>query len=417
MTSRGETVYVTPVLKHDGLAAWLIDDHLVVAEIAPRQLRVYNPSAAALWLLLLEGSRDRGSLISALAELFAQAEAAVEKDVSPLLAEWQGSGWLSTDALGKLQFLMPRSAERPDAPASAVPTRKGLPAHQIHLDKTYRLDKAEFRLRVGKSVTAAGTTGIAERVIAMLQGFPVATGPTTRGTATLDIVDTHDALYLRQNDSTLTVWDDQAEAMGQIIVAIFGIAYPHECILSTFHAAGMGRDRSVLLSATSGAGKSTLAAYLAGRGWRYYGDDIVGLSAEGALLPLPTAVGLKEGSWPVIRALHTGVDALGNIAYGNKIARYLPMPDNGPDDARHRCLCAWIFPHYQAGAQTQFDPISTIAALNALIGNGMALYTGIDIAGISALLGLLTGLPKYTLTYSSLEEAEDRVTKAAASLT
>ena len=69
------------------------------------------------------------------------------------------------------------------------------------------------------------------------------------------------------------------------------------------HAGALERKgQALLLPAMPGAGKSTLSAALAYRGWRLLADEF-GLirPADGAIVPLPRAIPLKNRSIPVIR--------------------------------------------------------------------------------------------------------------------
>jgi hypothetical protein len=145
---------------------------------------------------------------------------------------------------------------------------------------------------------------------------------------------------------------------------------------------------------------------LASRDWLYYGDDVVGLGADGFVLPLPTAVSLKEGSWPLFHATHPQLEQLPVIRYGSKTARFLPISVESFGQPSQRRLAAWVFPEFRADAVTRFEAIDTEYALQALITGGLALADPVDAQGVHALLTLLTNLPKYRLVYASLAEAQ-----------
>jgi hypothetical protein len=390
----------TLISRHGGLAAWLLDDHLMVAEFPQRYVRIYNPSAAALWLLLTDGTRDHAGLVAAYAELFGLPADQVEADVAQSLAAWQDLGWLVCGQADRLSLEHRGEAEGATEAATEPPS---LPAHDVIFDGSFRLDRAEFGVRVGETVPM-GSSGLAARVAAMLQGFPAADA--ARAPVRLDVVVAEDATYLDDGAAPISVWHDPIEALSQIILAVFRLAYPDETILSTLHAAAIGQRGTVLLSGVSGAGKSTLSAHLSSRGWRYYGDDIVGLASTGAVLPLPTAVSLKEGSWPVLRDHYPELDHLDTIEYGAKTARYLPLAADACGDAEARALAAWVFLTYQTGAATRFEAVTAIEAMQALITGGMALDVRMDHRGMAAFLDTLTRLPKYRLVYSNLDEAE-----------
>nr|WP_319566627.1 PqqD family peptide modification chaperone [uncultured Rhodoferax sp.] len=388
-----------PISQHGGLTSWLVDGYLLLAEFPQRHLRIYNPTAAALWLLLADGSNNQAELVAAFAELFKQPKIDVEQDVLHLLATWREAGWIDFNETGQLILVSPTKVA---FDSNARPNCQYLPTHDIIFDKVYSLGPSPFRVRIGKT-SNQGNNGLAERVMALLQGFKAAT--VKNPPSILDIIVSHEGIHLNDDQSPIMFWSDQTEALGRIYQAIFRMAYPDGNMLATFHAAAASQGKSVLLSGLSGAGKSTLAAYLASRGWRYYGDDVIGLNADGTVAPLPCALSLKEGSWQVLRARHPVLDALAAIHYGGKTARYLPLPTDKLDATEHQTLAAWVFPCYQARSTTRLETMTVIESLQALINNGMALDEHIDVPGIRTLLRLLSDLPRYSLVYSSLDEA------------
>lgn len=415
------------IYRQNGLAAWLIDDHLLVAELPQRCLRIYNPSAAVLWLLLAEGARGQADLVCAYAQAFGQAEDRVAADVAQSLADWRELGWVATDAAGCLGLTSGISSTgvaahqatacvaRQTAGAPALQTDDGgagryplLPDHEVIFDAAFRLGAAEFRVRIGET-EPMGPHGLAARIAAMLQGFAPAGAP--QPTTRLDIVVAPACTYICNAAGPARAWSDPAIALGQIMLAIFRLAYPCVSMLATLHAAAVGRGGTVLLSGVSGAGKSTLAAYLAGHGWLYHGDDMVALTDTGAILPMPTAISLKQGSWPVMQDQYPQLQDLDTVTYGAKTARYLPLAIQAARDVRAQALDAWVFPCYQAGATTQCEALTTIEALHALNTAGLALDEGIDFQGMGDIWSLLGRLPKYRLVYSNLDEAEQCLRK------
>lgn len=68
------------------------------------------------------------------------------------------------------------------------------------------------------------------------------------------------------------------------------------------HAACVERDgKALLLTGESGSGKSTLSAMLAGRGWRFMGDELALLNLDsGAVHPFPRLISVKNAAIPVV---------------------------------------------------------------------------------------------------------------------
>ena len=87
-----------------------------------------------------------------------------------------------------------------------------------------------------------------------------------------------------------------------------GLVYRCRPYLLSMHAAALNwRGRTLLLSGPSGSGKSTLAATLLARGGELLSDEPVVLDEQGAVLPLPVPLMLKEASWPLLAAAIPGL--------------------------------------------------------------------------------------------------------------
>jgi HprK-related kinase A len=174
------------------------------------------------------------------------------------------------------------------------------------------------------------------------------------------------------------------------------------------HAAVLERHgRAVILPAPPGSGKSTLCAALVTRGWRLLSDEmtLVRLS-DGAVLPLPRPVSLKNGSIDVIRGfapdavLSTPVE---NTAKGT-IAHLKPPTDSilrAAEPARPACI---VFPRFEAGAATSLTPLPKARAFMQVAENAFN-YQALGAAGFAALGRLIDTSSQYEFHYSRLDEA------------
>jgi HprK-related kinase A len=174
------------------------------------------------------------------------------------------------------------------------------------------------------------------------------------------------------------------------------------------HAAVLERHgRAVILPAPPGSGKSTLCAALVTRGWRLLSDEmtLVRLS-DGAVLPLPRPVSLKNGSIDVIRGfapdavLSTPVE---NTAKGT-IAHLKPPTDSilrAAEPARPACI---VFPRFEAGAATSLTPLPKARAFMQVAENAFN-YQALGAAGFAALGRLIDTSSQYEFHYSQLDEA------------
>jgi hypothetical protein len=168
------------------------------------------------------------------------------------------------------------------------------------------------------------------------------------------------------------------------------------------HAAAVGHEDfgCLLLAARGGSGKSTLSAACLEAGWKFLGDDYVGLRLDAAravtAFSLYCTIKLEQeqirNSFPRLADLlipphgtHEGYDkhtALVHPHYGTQLAEQLPVR-------------ALIVPVLQPGAG--LASISGAQALAALAPTTLLQMPGSDAGTLERIGRLIAGIPKYRL--------------------
>jgi HprK-related kinase A len=174
------------------------------------------------------------------------------------------------------------------------------------------------------------------------------------------------------------------------------------------HAAVLERHgRAVVLPAPPGSGKSTLCAALVTRGWRLLSDEMTLVRLEdGAVLPLPRPVSLKNGSIDVIRAYAPDAvlsPPVENTTKGT-IAHLKAPPASiarAFDPARPAFI---VFPRYEAGAATSLSPLPKARAFMGVAENAFN-YEVLGVRGFTALGCLIDATAAFEFRYSKLDEA------------
>lgn len=175
----------------------------------------------------------------------------------------------------------------------------------------------------------------------------------------------------------------------------------------TLHAAAVSLGvHGALFSARGGSGKTTLTTYLMSQGYELINDDAIHLSADPIhLVPIPVALSIKKGSWPVVaqwfpklmqQKIYAGVDTE---------IRYLPLADDQACSVPVRCNVVF-FPRYRISADTRVLPIDQATALTMLIDGGCYLPKPVEAAHVERLVCWAQELEFYSLEYSSVQEAE-----------
>lgn len=391
--------------------ARLLDDHLALVDVDRMELRVLNPTASALWLLLGEGGWTRDQLTKALAALFQQDAVSVGPAVAACLEEWDALGWVERrETDGTLRVTgatvppIRREGVYPAAPGERAPA---VPLTEMRLGMV----GADVAVRLGHTDDSPFIELLA-RVKGMLSGFSHGHSQADDAAATLTFLAADDRIWVGAPDGL--VWSaDPSGALSHLMLHLLLAGGASAPLLATVHAAAMGRgDGLLMLPGLSGNGKSTLTAYLAARGWDYAGDDIVALTqADGGPLlatPFPTAVSLKPGSWDVLAAHYPEIADLPTISYAEKKARFLPLPAQRLVGATpgERAVRLIVFPRFDPQATGEAEPISTLDALLELIAAGFTAGDRLERARLDRFFDFLEAAPKYRLAYPSLEAAE-----------
>ena len=184
-------------------------------------------------------------------------------------------------------------------------------------------------------------------------------------------------------------------------------AHPQRRFVALLHAAAVAPAGGpvVVIAGDSGSGKSTLCASLVSAGLRYLADDIVPLDAERTWAwPVPLAISVKQGSWPVLesrfpRLVEAPVGRVGNVA-----VRYLwPRERVVAVASGGMPVGVVVFPRYQSGAVLSVSAVAASETLSILGNTGSILPKSADALGV--FLGWLDRVPAFQLTYGCLDDA------------
>jgi hypothetical protein len=239
------------------LRAWLLEDHLVTAQFPEPELQVWNPTASAIWLLLLDGKYDLKALTLQIGELFGISLPHLEAELNACLSNWIQRQWIQFDERGKY-FISPKIS----GPALPIRYTDAPKKSKVSFDKTYCINGNQFRLRVRVGEDSQSHPFLT-RITAIAQGFlELASDPQFQ----LDIVIDSDFIYVREGSQGYLPFLDSAEALNHCIQYFLKISAGESIHFSTLHAAALGLESSLLLSGVSGAGKSTLCALRSKRG-------------------------------------------------------------------------------------------------------------------------------------------------------
>jgi HprK-related kinase A len=181
------------------------------------------------------------------------------------------------------------------------------------------------------------------------------------------------------------------------------------------HAGVVERDGlALIMPATPGSGKSTLTCALSLRGWRLMSDEFGAFYPPSrAFVPVLKPAALKNESIDVIRRF--GPDAaLGPEFPATRkgtVAHLRPPRDAVARVHDPASPGAIVFPRWQAGASTKWEPVTPSEAFGELAFNAFN-YNLIGEAGFRSVVDIVRQCPAWRLTYSNLDDALAQIASA-----
>jgi len=197
------------------------------------------------------------------------------------------------------------------------------------------------------------------------------------------------------------------QTASRLVDFLLSLEHPERPLLAACHAAAVSREgRSVLIPGGSGIGKSTLTAFLVANGFAYLADDTIAIGDQGtALLPLPTCLSIKAGSWPLLEPLYPVLQRLATLhRYGRSI-RYLEPRGNYELLQAAAAPSAIVFPAYSAGEATRLTRVPPVQTMINLLGAHARLSSPGSGAKLAELVRFVERTPAYRLSYGELTGA------------
>lgn len=353
-----------------------------------------------MWIILTEEKLDLEAIVYRIKLLFKLNSHSIGNELNACLVQWMNYGWVGKDADNKYCILQNTSVfvsthQQPEPPAAKL----------LLLENGYSLQGKSFLLTI-HSTKGSNYKPFLSRISALLNGFSQTTHSTD---STLNLIIDDQAIYMRANSEGWQSYEDPTQALSHCIQNFFRISAGDESHFITLHAGAVGLERSLLLPGISGAGKSTLCTLLSSLGWHYYGDDLIGLQVLpngcGQIIPMPFAASIKQDSWGLLSENFPLLHEIETVSYGQKIAKFLPLPPPTRFDDGATILNAIIFPSYQKNSVLQTDTISTIEALTEFVNAGISLHPCTNLDEVQSFLELLCAIPIYKLQYSNIDQA------------
>ncbi len=352
-------------------------DGVVVHDGRTGRLFQLNHTAAQVWRSLRDGDPE-DAILGTLAHAHGLDPVAVRGDLEAFAHALHSAGLLGAGEPGEEGAVLRPPRQRPA------------------LDAAYRIGEIAVRVICYPAEIAAAFAPLAAPALA-----PDAARPQAR----LALFRARGAFVLTCDDRVVDR-PDTAPAARWAMVRQLVSASTQRSWLALLHAGAVASPVGcVLLCGDSGAGKSSFLAGLVHAGFPFMADDIVPLEEGSRLVwPVPLAISIKNGSWPVVGALFPELEHVPEIQFGGRRMRFLwPGRRAVGADAPGRPAAAVLFPRYLKDAPvalTRLDPAQSLI----LLGEGGSLLPTTD-AGLAEFLRWWGRLSAYQLSYGRLDEA------------
>ena len=226
---------------------------------------------------------------------------------------------------------------------------------------------------------------------------------------TLTLIRTRNGFALETPDGTTRLPSETA-LIGAFVRCFVELSHPENSWRAVAHAAAVVCDgKAIVLPGPNGSGKSTLVVRLLSAGCQYLSDDCVPISRDGRVVPVPFALCLKSGSWPVAAPYLPRLAKASVVAGpGGRPCRFVPTVSFALGSVAPGLL---VFPRYAPDIEVKLRPLDPIESLTRLIAGRAWLSREPD--DLAATLRMLEQLPAYALDYADLDKAAAAVLQLA----
>lgn len=357
------------------------DRGLVLFDEQGQRLHLLNPAAAAIWTLLDAGLPPAEAAV-VLAGHAGRDETACAADIAALQERW------ATEAT----FDAARSAaRRPASPRYGDGAPAFYEVSGIRLELTSESAEVATRAQAALGECAASPGGADLRLAVRFCG--------------------EDEMELIASGATWLTSHDPGEIVGGVFHLLLQRRWGENDWLTMIHAAALERDgKAVVLPGQSGSGKTTLAAYLSRRGFNLLGDDLAAVRSDGHVVPWPTQLSIKRGSW---RALAAIVPELKHLPEQDVATRRLKLVAIGRAawDQPPALVRALVLPRWTDGKEAVVTRLDPFDALAALVEDRLWLGWPMTAASVQGLLDWLKRVPAWRIAYPDLETAKAQVSE------
>lgn len=362
------------------------------------RLLVLNATARATWDLLNRGFKER-EIASAFAEHFGISEERAVRDVTQVVAHLEDHRAYA-------------NLDRDHVDVGVAMAQGGKSAHAVGHNKSAQC--GVFRLGRSRIRVLSSVAELDESFFLRFQHRATEDDPDAE---TLEVSVSGSVYRMTFRGRVLGEAATIHQAMWQLVDLLLSLEHPQRAPLAYCHAGAVSRGgQSLLMPGGSGVGKSTLTAFLAAQGFSYLGDDGIAIGEDDmSLLPLPTCLSIKAGSWAVLEPYYPALPKLTTVnRYGRSI-RYVDPHGSYESRPTAAAPSAIVFPVYCPGTSTRLIPLRPSQTMIQLLEAHARLLGSATKERLGKLVRFVERTPAYELNYSELPGAMSAIEDMLAS--
>jgi hypothetical protein len=383
-----------------GVSAHFLDDELLLFSTANQCIYRLNPTAAYIWCLLEEGT-DPAAIPGRIGEVFGIDPLVAASDTEALIAEWLSAVLVSTPAEKGTPVDFAEESVPPDF---SEPFSGLVSDEEFGCELRFTLAGKTFRLRLPSALEESSVCPIFSHIETPGVGFD----------AWLDVI-SRDGEYVILGERGRVATVRLPVEIGPIVSQeALRIAYRSNDYLISVHSGAVGNGEGcVVLPGPSAAGKSTLTAALVAAGFLYFTDEVAVVErGTHQLIPCPVSLRIKLGSWDLVRDLWgEKLTVCHTVGAEGLVIKYVVPPEGSfaRDKSQSGPVLALVFPKYDPSCPTRMVPLPRSEAVQMLQTAGYDVDGHLTSEKVSELISWIGGIPCYTMTFQSLDEAVELV--------
>lgn len=387
-----------------------LDDEQLLFNPTTQDFILLNPTSAIIWQGLCEGFSVK-EIVGKLARATGLSDEKLSYDIAPIITQWTRLG-LSGTQKAKFNKEMDGHSESPEK-SIPIPDMAQVIVPEGRFRYAFTLADTSF-------VLSLDDESVYQSIREHTRQFSapdIETPDIETADITFRLATHQDGYALIYADKVVDACNRREKIIPMLHASMMMAAYRRSNCMIGLHAASVTFwGHTILMPAPAGSGKSTLVAGLMNSGFRFGADDLVLLDeTPGHIRPVPTSIGVKSGSWPVLEPLfpELGRNAIHLREDGRKIKYLVPEKKQllKPSAGKPQVINCIVYPSYGTKEKNLIQPVTPAQSLVLLSKAGFDINRKLTEQNVTGLVEWIKQIPSFRLSFSQLDASVELLKK------